>query len=475
MSLLKLALIFMLLVTCTSVQVFASLPDHTAPDGLQSFDDPSGGRVIDGSVDGASSIGETLVTGLKRMRGYFDPSPKLMGAIRSKDGKVIIVVFSAKLSGDAVDGLAIATYDPDGHSRFGVVFNERSQFASSLKPMLASMEQIDHQALLQDKPVPGAKPEQSSGPDFAAYVQESKSVQLNSTEFPDGTATIGIADGFTPVMMSDGQFSAKSDDGSYIKIGVPVFPLDPRGTTYQMERRAGPTAVNYMGAPPYVEYLADPVQDWKNVMSYTARASRVEDPSPNVVRVVDVNVGYGLSAKNVGGTMTINNEQYAFTGQLITSPPNPTGGWMLSITMLAAPMSHADSDMPKLMAMYASQHINIGAVGSVNNANLNANLNLINSTWAGYRAVSDSSYNNFEATQESKFEDSQANQAASEDATERSTAGFIHIINGTSEMQDNENNTRGSVDSNLAGALESSDPARFQSVPLSDYIPGVDY
>ena len=451
-----------------------ALPDRPAPSGMQSYDGPSGGRIIDCALKDASSGQSAFRAGVIRMRGYFDPSPRLISGVRSKNGNITIMVFSATLNREPVVGLAIATYDAAGDSRFGVVFDSSRTFSRSVKPLLSRMYAIDHQALAENRPA--ARPAASgSSINFAAYEAASRHVSLTKQEFPDGTVSIGIADGFRPVTMSAGSFVANADDGSYIKISVPVFPLDPRGSSYQTTRRAGPTALYYYGAPPYVEYDGDPITDWKNVLTYTAHSSNVPDPSPQVISSKKMSLGGGLSGRALTGTMTLKGTQYAFLGRLITSPPGPTGSWMLQITMLAAPINRVAQDMPALLAMFQSERVNMAEFNAVSSAQLKANLAAINAWGTSMRAQSTASHNEFEAEQDSRFQESMANMEASQDSIDRSTAGFIHIINGTSVVQDNTTGEHATMDSDLAGALEKSDPANYQPVPLQEYIKGVDY
>jgi hypothetical protein len=81
----------------------------------------------------------------------------------------------------------------------------------------------------------------------------------------------------------------------------------------------------------------------------------------------------------------------------------------------------------------------------------------------------------YDVASQRRFESAMANARASRDAMDKSTAGFIHYINGTSVLQHNPSGLRGTLDANLASALEQADPQHFSVVPLKEYIKGVDY
>jgi hypothetical protein len=78
-----------------------------------------------------------------------------------------------------------------------------------------------------------------------------------------------------------------------------------------------------------------------------------------------------------------------------------------------------------------------------------------------------------------------ANQTATEsllhanerafDASQRSFAADDNALLGNTVVRDRDFNAHGTVSDNLADALTQADPNRFQEVPASQYVKGVDY
>jgi hypothetical protein len=68
-----------------------------------------------------------------------------------------------------------------------------------------------------------------------------------------------------------------------------------------------------------------------------------------------------------------------------------------------------------------------------------------------------------------------ANSQRMADASQRSFAADDYALLGNTVVRDRDFSAHGLVSDNLADALTQADPNRFQEVPPSQYIKGVDY
>ena len=452
-----------------AVAQMGALPARNAPNGMHAADGPLGGRILYGALPDVSSGLTTFQAGLRRTRGYFDASPHLLNAVSSKDGRITMVVFSAALSGHPVNGLVLAAYDPDGNSHFALVFDDPNRLAKSLPSMMEQVGRLTEETVERARPTGG-----ETGVDFSRFEAASYKVALKRTPFPDGTASIGVAPGFTPQQMGGGSFMASASDGAYIKLYTHASLLDPRGTLFrtmqQMAQSGGmrnlPLAPGQVVAP----YESDPVKAWKTYLTEANRAQGAPDPAPQVQHTGPVQgVGSGWTGRLVSGTMTLHDTPFVFTGMLVSSPPPPReGGWLLQITMLGAPAEHAATDMPALIAMQHSIKVDMQAVRDQTMRNIEQ-MNQQSARWmAANKAAGD-------ATRNRRFESSMANARASRDAMDRSTRGFINYISDSDVVQQNRTGAHATIDKNFASALEKADPKRFSVVPVNKYVKGVDY
>jgi hypothetical protein len=445
-------------------------PTATAPTESAHTTGAAGeGHVLQGALQDVSSGPAAFKAGLHHTRGVFDASINLLSVARSKDNpNLTMASFTAAQQGAPVGGLVIAVYDPAGHSRFALLYDAPDRLAKSLPTMLKRFDAATQERLEKARPQGG-----SAAMDFARFEKEASHVALNRTQFQDGTASIGVAPGFKPTLMSGGRFTASASDGAYITLFRPCNVLDPNGTLYKMQAQLGRNVHSGpMHVPGQVILAYDPdlVSAWKNYIVENARQNNAVNSDPQVLkRATAPGSTKDWPMVNIAGTMTVNGEPFVFTGMLVGSPP-PTaqGGWSVQVTLLAAPAAHAAVDMPAMIAMQQSEKVDMSAVQQQTMHNIAA-INAQTSAWLRSNKAA------YDEASQRRFDSAMANAHASRDAMDRSTAGFIHYISNTSVLQHNPTGARATVDANLASALEKADPQNLSVISSKDYIKGVDY
>lgn len=445
------------------------LPARSAPAGLKAVDEAGGGHILFSPLTGASSGPDAFRSGLGKIHGYFDASPKLLSVVTSKDHNITISVFSASLRGSPVAGFATSNYDPAGNSHFAVVFDSPDHLRTSLTPMMRHVHDMAESAIEHSQPA-------GHGPaiDFAKFEAAAGHVALTRTQYPGGIGSIGIASNYKPNLHSDGSCVAIGEDGSYMNLMGADNMLDPRGSNYKLQQQLahniGKTSLPPIPGQVFIEYDADPVSAWKKFITEISRQHGTPDLNPQVQHEGPMKgVTAPWTGRLVSGTMTINGEPFAFTGSLMTSPPpSAQGAWSLGVTILAAPIKNAAKDFPALLAMQKSVRLDMGALRDQTNRNI-ARMNEESTRWLAENGAAG------DAARNSRVASSMANARASRDAMDRSTAGFINHILDRSVIQHNPTGAHGTMDSGLASALERSDPQNFSPVPISQYVKGVDY
>ncbi|BCM93929.1 hypothetical protein IAD21_05824 [Abditibacteriota bacterium] len=401
-----------------------------------------GGHLLSTPLPGMVSREAAFRAGIHQLQGHFDAPPKLLGGVQSQDENVMIVEFRATQHGTPVSGLSVTAYDPAGNSHAAVLYDTPDHLAQSLPSLFKRLQQETQADLEKVRP--------AGGPDFAAFEAAANHVALTQTSFPDGTATIGIAQGFTPTMMNGGRFGATAADGAYANLYIPISVLDPKGSLYQQELRLSGGRPPAIPGQTVIAYDSDPVVDWKQILTERANERGDADPHPQVLSDAPLKAdASGFSGKMVAGTMTLHNEPFVFSGILLISPPPAAdGGWLLQIAIRGAPVAHAATDMPALIAMQRSEKVDMNAVRDQTMRNIAAISDECSRWLATNQAAGDAARNRVFAT-------SMHNAQIAQDNMDHAANEFIHYINdgaggGTS----------------MTGALAKSDPQHFHFAPI---------
>ncbi len=413
----------------------------------------AGGHLLSNPLPGMTSREQAFQAGIRQLHGSFDASLKLQGAVASQDENVLIVEFRAVQHGAPVSGLSITTFDPAGNSHTAQLYDSPDHLARSL-PSLFKRLQDGTKADLEK-----ARPVDAGTPDFAGFEAAADHVALTQTTFPDGTATIGIAQGFTANTMNGGRFGASAADGAYANLYIPIPLLDPRGSLYQQELRMTGGRPPMIPGQTVIAYDPDPVVDWKAVLAERANERGDADPDPQIISNSPLKSDAGnFSGKMVAGTMTLRNEPYVFSGILLVSPtPGADGGWLLQVSLRAAPAAHAATDMPAMIAMQRSEVVDMDAVRDQTMRNIKAISDECSHWLAANQAAGDAARNRVFATSMHNAQIAQAN-------IDHASDEFIRYVS---------DGAQGGVTSptGMTGALAKSQPQNFHVAPIRLYNP----
>ena len=256
------------------------LAARPAVSGLKAIDEAGGGHILFSPLAGASSGPEAFRSGLGKIRGYFDSTPKLLSVVNSKDHNITISVFDASLHGSPVAGFATATYDSAGNSNFAVVYDVPDHLKTSLTPMMSHVHKMAEAAIERSRPAGG-------GLDFARFAAESSKVALRRMQYPEGIGSVGIAPGYTPHLMATGTCVAIGEDGSSVNIMGFDGMSDPRGTGYKskqlVESLAGPNFHPTPDGKVWIEYDPNPVSYLEEVRNRKLALHGSPDMNPQIL------------------------------------------------------------------------------------------------------------------------------------------------------------------------------------------------
>jgi hypothetical protein len=441
---------------------------NTPPRGLQEAEGPAGGHILYAALGPPSSGGDAFRAGLRLVRDHFE-SLELLSGVDGANGNIRLVLFKASLRGAPVAGLVIATSDPAGGSRIGLLFDTPDRFPQSLAGMQQALKSITLQASASKLPIVSP----NGRIDLQRLGEAAKSVQLTEVEMPDQTASFGLANGYQVKQSALGMFTAAGADGAIVYCGVGIPLTDPRGSTYASWQRLMAMTPNYH--PEFsgllLSYIEDPAEAW--VAARRAIAQKNRSPDPRVVLTYKVPVSFpgavgGTVGALVTGTEIVDSKPMVFAGLVMSAPPNmPLGSWVVTVDLVHAPADRAEAELPALWAMLQSLKVNQTRLAAQVSATLHG---MFEQSSEAMRAQHEA----FMERQQASFESSMAQARAAQDAIDRSAAAMIRYASDTRVVEYGVTGEHATIGANWADALVKSDP-NFTIVPLKQYIKGVDY
>jgi hypothetical protein len=270
-------------------------------------------------------------------------------------------------------------------------------------------------------------------------------VKLTPYALPDGSGSIGLPPDWTPVGGRLGDVSAKGPNGETLRFGLTIPLLDP--DVPQSRSLRGLARQGYVTA----RYNQDPAAIFQEAVGQQNRKTRGEAPTLTIKQSRD------LGGMTQGKNAMLYGEVDRHDGagpqgvivEVILSTPSPQllGSYQMKVFQITAPLQAMPQE--PTAAIFASYKVN----GRVITAAAEQGLREI-------QAQDRANQINFER------------QMAS---TDLMSQGMSDLLREESVFTDADTGRRYRGPDDLTSALQNANPSRFQVVPLSQYIHGVDY
>jgi hypothetical protein len=454
----------------------SSAPISTdAPPGYSTAAATSAGCAWVAQKSGITTVADAIGATIADLAKFLGNNPTISGAFEdSKDNQSGGASFTATAGGQQIKGLIIC------------------QLASNVAKIsvtyaLASATPADWAAL---NTAAGTPP-----PDPAIA-----NVHLTEFDFPDGTGSIGVADGWqvNSSSMVDA-LNVTGPNGQSVGGGSSLPIQSPDSTLVkQAEARQAQMDANWaqMGRPPrpplpsayIVAALTPPAQALPVVFpQYYQMCVRLHQPSsqldPNpITSVQDVPpiakgapaqiLEYGVTRTTVDGISSHFKCKVQWESDPIMQVSGgPQGGWMLfCVRSMSAPDATYDQDLVTMEAMVKSMKVNWPQYMKVQNAKFQANLQANNRAFQ--ESIADQQKQ--DAARQEQFDRQNDEWAAQENAKSRAADNWIEYAGGYRTVIDTQTGQSAQVDlSNVTGivsALNTSanDPNRYVQIPLRD-------
>jgi hypothetical protein len=452
--------------------------------GVTVLNHPGGGTIAYAQMPAQHTVQGAITRVMLYVEARFGAKPKVTHVLKSKDGNSLAVTFTLKATTESpgdVTGLALVAVTASGPGKGAVLSDQSDRFGSTVRDMLQQMRQVASGAsattaiasTAAPDPTPAATTSATAtpAPMSAAPAPASKTAgskaptspvgPLHTTALPDGSGSIGLPDGWNITAAHAGEVIAQGPAPAALHFDFQVSAYDP-GQGPGQGRTAPRSSLQSDQGMHAVPYGAD-IATKLNLIS--EQNARWQHTSPPTVKVLDTQQ---VAANNYLVLADVNPADGATPirawTQILVGPLTSMGIYSMTLYQILLPQTTSnDQGNAAAKALFAGYQ--------PNNQKIMAEL-------AADKAGSDQAV----AAIQRRTAENQANAdillAANRrafDSQQRSFAADDYALLGNTVVRDRDFNEHGLVSDNLADALTQADPNRFQEVPPSQYVKGVDY
>ncbi len=300
-------------------------------------------------------------------------------------------------------------------------------------------------------------------------------VALRQYNFPDGTGSIGLAEGWTTDAAScQSVFVVAGPGEQKLSVGFAISVNTPDSQTVRMQREMEQNARQWgMALPQTIPMIVAP---------YSAPADALQTLVPQFSQFSQRNGGPATQVGNIKLVQTLKSGMPNGQGAVLAydvrkqtpgrgaqdfralsnvqTTPLSHDAWMFYAIEAMAPTQTFDSDLPVMLQMLNSWKINEGAMAQKTRDNIDNS----NRTFAAGQAAHRDRMAAFDS-----YNKSWADRQKSQDG---SHADFIETIRGTRTVEDTRTGERRDADlghsKDIVDTLNQPEPDRFREVPLRD-------
>jgi hypothetical protein len=438
--------LFLLLVAPTLVRAEGS-------NTLKTIENPGGGQVVYGPVEGQSSLQGGMGEMLRNIHGHFGNRPQLGQIFQAKGSNSIAAFFTliARTQGNKpIAGLVIVSMAQGAEPTGAVLYDDAAHFPKTEPVLLNKLNEAWRSAVTATAARPGK----------AAH--EPVALPLRLTPFPDNSGSIGLPAGWRVLASHGGEVMTAGPHGETVNVGISFYPIyDPRNPQVQQRMRYA-RGMKFLACP----YGGDPVSAYLCVGKQNRQNNGLPPATINIVSSQPIPTRpLEAQAAMVMAEIDLHDGNGPMTASLHIgiSREAQNGVWTLALDGVMAPKERAEEEWPTLKAIFESYRTNDKVIGAQTQQKI-GEIHAIGAAAAKQAAAAHAA----EDAQSAAFNTHM-------DSIDRNSKAFELYTLDETQIQDNENNTRGTVYNGDANRLMRIDPNRFQSVPTQDFLKGVDY
>jgi len=440
-----------------------------ADEGLKKIDVPNGGHIVYGSMAGQFTPQTAMGQILHRVSVVCGDRPQIGRLIQNHDGDLLAVFFTVTAKNDgnrSLAGLAIVSAPKTQTAGGALLYDDADRFPSTVNSLFQRLKQEigavpAAQGGTQSAPsAQGTESAQSgetsltsasagSAVSAGAAVPAAPAQPLHLVRFPDGTGVIGLPTGWNVVHAQTGDVLATGPRGEALRFGEHIGVIDPSNPQSRVLMNP-----NSRGGAPgdfvAIRFGADPAVAFKSASAQLAQKHGRQAPTLNVTKVQDIPMQGGKNYFMLGDVDQHDGKgQQSFLAQVIMSQPMAVGTWQMMIYYVQAPPQVLQEERATIAQIFPSYSAN----GQMIEAQMQRQIQLDKQNADRLNSM----------------------VAASVDQSDRSTAGMSDLLRGQTVILDTQYNGHARVSDDLAAGLIDANPNRFEYVPTSQYVKGIDY
>ena len=430
---------------------FATAMASPVGDGIKTVDVPSGGHIMFGPLPGQITPQAAIGKVLHVVSQHCGDRPQITNILKANNGDILAAFFTVTAKnqdGHKLTGLVIASAPKSGQAAAVLLYDDSDRFASSLNPMFKRLQQeISASPSALGPPSsssPSASPSSSSS---ALPAPTAPAAPLQTYRFPDGTGSIGLPAGWNVVFARKADILAKGPKGEVLRFGlnVPIVdPRDPRSSALGPIRN-GTGPGNFLAIP----FGIDGATAFKEFSAQMAIKNRKPPNTLNIGTVQQVPTTGGGRIFFISGDVDTHEGQgpVTFISQVVMSAQMSLGSWSMTIYQVNIPKQLYPQEANTIAHIYPSYNVNevqmLGIIKTEIDETNRITENFIN--WSN------------KLTENS----------------DRTTAGFSDFLREQTVIKSTETGKHYRADDPAAQWLINS--GRFEPVPVSQYIKGIDF
>jgi hypothetical protein len=445
-----------MLISLLTMAAFATARAQTA---LKSVDNPGGGKIVYGLVDGAASEAAAMGIILGSLHRQYGDKPEIGKVFHVRDSDSAAVFFTLikrNQSNAPIAGMLIASRSGSGVEA-ALLTDEAPRFGTSINPMLKSLFAVWHPG------AHGAAPSKENSPAPQA---------LSPYVLPDKSASVSLPAGWKIEPTSGGgTILATGPNGEGVALDFPLGAMnsnDPRvQKTMQFAQGAGRNT-GYARAL-YYPYGADLGKTFVDLLGQRQRLIGQAPLNMQIESETPVPGGAGSRCARLQGKFDARDGKgrMAFSTVFCSGALSPMGQYSNIAFHMVAPEAIAEQQSSTLAAILNSFQVNMNVVNRQAAALAAPAIEQIHAIGRAAAA---------QAQQAHEMQD-RHNQSveARWDSQDKHNQAFSNYLLDQSVISDNQNNGHATVWNQTADALVKGNPSRFGYVESPNFWKGIDY
>jgi hypothetical protein len=432
-----------------------------AQDSLKTIDNPKGGKIVYGQVQGQSTEAGAMGAVLHSLHTKYGDKPQV-GKVFQVRGTNSVAVFLTLIkhnegkAGMKIAGMLIASKTPNGHVEAALMTDEAARFGSTINPMLTKLLSVWH---------PGGKASDSQPGAAAAALHEYK--------LPDHSAAVSLPDGWKVQPSSGmGTIIAEGPNGEAAALGYPYLASDTNNPavkrTMNTLQNGGLRNTAYAKAL-YYPYGGDLGKTFVDLNRMLSNKSGKTPPDFKISSETRVQTAGSLRCSHLLGQVDAHDGKGTKEMNTVfcSSPPGRFGSYMNVVYHTAVPMAFADKERSTMGAILASFSENQAVIRGQANAIAApaiARIHEIGRQAAQQAASAHAAEDAHNRSVEKRW-----------DEQDKSNQAFSNYLLDQTVIQDNVKGTHSTEWNQTADAMVKNNPDRYEYVPTPNFWKGVDY